>query len=149
MSVDESNKAHVRRIYLELFNQGKLEVADQCLAPDAVDHEPTPGFEGLPVPEALKALTQALRAAFPDLRFEINDLIAEGDKVAAYVTMRGTHLGEFMGVPATGKSVEYDIIDIIRLQDGMCTEHWGVDDQLGLLKQLGVIPEPEVAPAAV
>jgi steroid delta-isomerase-like uncharacterized protein len=79
-----------------------------------------------------------LRAAFPDLRVEINDLIAEGDKVVARNTVTGTHRGEFMGIPPTGRRVAYDEIFVVRFADGRIAETWGVVDLASLMRQLGV-----------
>jgi predicted ester cyclase len=82
------------------------------------------------------------RDAFPDLRFTAEDIIAEGDKVAARYTMRGTHQGEFMGVAPTGNRIEVTGIDIVRFEGGKMVEHWANSDELGMMQQLGVIPAP-------
>jgi predicted ester cyclase len=81
-------------------------------------------------------------AAFPDIHFRVDDLLAEGDLVAARVTVTGTHQGEFMGIPATGRSVEVDVMDFVSYRDGKGTAHWGVSDMVSLLQQLGVMPPP-------
>jgi predicted ester cyclase len=83
-----------------------------------------------------------LRSAFPDFKATIKQLIAEGDKVVLYMTWTGTQKGEFMGVPPTGKSISIDVIDIMRIAEGQFVEHWGVMDQMAMMQQLGVIPEP-------
>ncbi len=96
--MSEQNRAIVRRLYEEVFNQGNLGTADELLAPDARSHAgPSPG------PEGLKRHTSMLRAAFPDLHQSIEDVIAEGDKVVVRTTCTGTHVGEFMGIPPTGR----------------------------------------------
>jgi predicted ester cyclase len=83
-----------------------------------------------------------LRAAFPDLRAEIQDQFASGDKVVTRKTFHGTNDGEFVGMPPTGKKVSFDVIDILRLRDGQFVDHWNVVDALGLMRQLGAIPAP-------
>jgi predicted ester cyclase len=86
------------------------------------------------------------RAAFPDLRMEAQDVLASGDKVVARVRATGTHEGEFMGLPATGKGVDVQLIDIIGFgDDGLAREHWGVFDALSMMQQLGAIPGPPPA----
>ena len=81
------------------------------------------------------------RAAFPDLRMEVEDVIASGDKVVVRARATGTHKGEFMGMPATNKSIDAQLIDIMGMgADGLCHEHWGVVDQLAMMQQLGVVP---------
>jgi predicted ester cyclase len=80
------------------------------------------------------------RAAFPDLRCDVEDTLAEGDKVVIRSTMRGTHQGEFMGIPPTDKQFTASVIDIIRFDNGQAVEHWGNSDDLGMMQQLGVIP---------
>ena len=82
-------------------------------------------------------------AAFPDLRFEADDILASGDKVVGRVTATGTNTGDFLGMPATGKSMQIQLIDIIRFgADGLAHEHWGVADVMGMMQQLGVVPMP-------
>jgi steroid delta-isomerase-like uncharacterized protein len=136
MSADD-NKAALRRFYEEVLNGGNLEVADQLLAPDAVDH--TLGSRGL---QAYKQFLSSVHQAFPDMRVEVHDMIAEGDLVATRVTYSGTHQGEFLGVPATGRRIEVSGVDFLRMRDGRQAEHWGGPDMAGLLQQLGVIPAP-------
>ena len=83
-----------------------------------------------------------LRSAFPDLNATIEDMVAEGDKVAIRITWKGTQKGDFMGVPPTGKSVSFGVMDIVRVAEGKCVEHWGETDFMGLMQQLGAIPAP-------
>jgi steroid delta-isomerase-like uncharacterized protein len=87
-----------------------------------------------------------IRAAFPDGRTTIDDIIAEGDKVVVRATMKGTHKGEFMGIPATGKQVTISGIDVTRFVNGKSTEHWGQWDTLGMMQQVGVVPPPGQQP---
>jgi steroid delta-isomerase-like uncharacterized protein len=136
----EENKRAFRRTYEEVFNQGTLAVADEVVAPDCVDHEEHPG--NVPGPEAVRTVARMLRTAFPDLHFTIEELIAEGDLVAGRLTMRGTHDGPLMGMPPTGRQVEQAHMHFVRFRDGKAVEHWGVRDDVGLLRQLGLMPEP-------
>jgi steroid delta-isomerase-like uncharacterized protein len=135
--MSEQNKSIVRAIY-EVINTGNFSKVDQLIAADAVDHEAPPGAP--PGPAVLKEFVTTFRAAFPDLKISAEDMIADGDKVAARAVMRGTHKGEFMGVPATGKQFEIAGIDIIRFAGGKVVEHWGITDTLGLMQQLGAMP---------
>jgi steroid delta-isomerase-like uncharacterized protein len=135
--MSEQNKSIVRAIY-EVINTGDFSKVDQLIAPDAVDHEAPPGAPRGPA--VLKEFVTTFRAAFPDLKISAEDMIADGDKVASRAVMRGTHKGEFMGVPATGKKFEIAGIDIIRFAGGKVVEHWGITDTLGLMQQLGAMP---------
>ncbi len=136
----ENNKALVRRFYDEVMNQGNLDLIDELVAPDFVEHQV---FPGLPTtgPESVKAGIGMFRSAFPDLRMAADDMIAEGDKVAVRATMSGTHRGEFMGIPATNKSFSITAIDIVEIRDGKATAHWGEVDQGAMMEQLGLAPE--------
>jgi steroid delta-isomerase-like uncharacterized protein len=131
--------ATMRRLY-ELLSVGDIDGFGDLVAEDFVEQEETPGLE--PTKEGVKQLFRMYRAAFPDLRMEAQDILVSGDKVVARVRGTGTHHGEFMGMPATGKSVDVQLIDIIRFgDDGLAREHWGVFDSLAMMQQLGAIPE--------
>lgn len=136
----EENKALVRRVY-ETLNQalstGNLAVLDEVIARDAVDHNPGPGQA--PGLEGIKKAFGEFIVAFPDLHFTVEDMIAEGDKVAIRISTRGTHKGPFLGVPPTGKQVTQTGIDVLRIAGHKVVERWGEFDQLGLLQQLGVV----------
>jgi len=137
----EQNKALVRQMVEEMFNRGNIGRADEFLAPDFIEREELP--PGMPRDrEGVKQLTAMLRGAFPDFRATIDDMVAEGDKVVMRMTWRGTHKGEFMGIPPTGKSVSFGVIDIIRIAGGKFVEHWGQMDSMALMQQLGAIPAP-------
>jgi steroid delta-isomerase-like uncharacterized protein len=137
----EQNKALARQMVEEIFNRGNIGRADEFLTPDFVEREELP--PGIPRDrEGVKQLTAMLRGAFPDFRATIDDMVAEGDKVVMRMTWRGTHKGEFMGIPPTGKSVSFGVIDIIRIAGGKFVEHWGQMDSMGLMQQLGAIPAP-------
>ncbi len=138
----EENKAVVQRVYEQIFNQGNLDQIEELISPDMVDHEtPPPGMEGLEDIEVLRQFVKVSHDALPDLQFTVEDMIAEGEKVAARYTMRGTHQAEFMGVAPTGNRIEVTGIDIMRCEGGKIAEHWGNSDELGMMQQLGVIPE--------
>jgi steroid delta-isomerase-like uncharacterized protein len=132
------NNASIRRIY-DLINAGDIDGLGQWFADDFVEREELPG-----APSTKAGVLQFFRmliAAFPDFRMDVEDVITSGDKAVARVRVTGTHKGEFLGIPATGKSVAVNVIDIIRFgDDGLAQEHWGVLDQLALLQQLGAIP---------
>ena len=129
----------MRRLY-DLINAGDIDGFGELLADDFVEHEEMPGLE--PGKEGVIQLFHMYRAAFPDLRLEPQDVLVSGDKAVARVRATGTHQGEFLGMPATGKSVAVQLIDITRFgDDGLAREHWGVFDALALMQQLGAIPQ--------
>jgi steroid delta-isomerase-like uncharacterized protein len=139
MLTPEENKAQFRRTYEELLNGGNLAVAEELVAPNFVNHEAPRGKDlG---PESMRGVATMLRTAFPDLHFEIEELVAEGDTVAGRVTMRGTHEGPLMGMPATGRTVRQDHMHFVRFRDGKAVEHWGVRDDVTMMRQLGKFPE--------
>ena len=142
MSIAE-NKELVRRLLEDDISQGNEAVAERIIATDFFDHTNPPGMQhGL---DGHKAIVRLFRAAFPDQWWHIEDLIAEGDKVVARTTMRGTHTGDFFGIPPTGRRVELPGVHIMRIANGRIAEHWGSNDDLGMMRQLGVIPSPEAA----
>jgi steroid delta-isomerase-like uncharacterized protein len=131
-----------RRYYDEVLNQGRIELLDHLAARDYEEHDPLPG-QGTGR-EGLKDRVSALRRALGQT-FTVEDVIAAGDRVVVRWTATGRHVGDFMGMPASGRSFTIAGIDIHRFQDGRMAEHWHVVDQLALLQQLGVIPQPEDA----
>ena len=139
------NKAVVQRFYQEVLNQRKLEVLDQIAAEDYVEHDPFPG-QGNGRAD-LKARVASLHKAFNPLRFNVEDVIAEGDKVVVRWTNSGTDRGGFMGIPPTGREFGIAGIDIYVVRDGRLAEHWHVVDMLGHMQQLGLLPTPSGAPA--
>src|SRR4051812_22252763 len=135
----ESNKAVARRYWEELFSEGKLEVADEIVLDSwTIDNPGVP--HGLRGPEALKQLVMMFRTGVPDLKFQIDDMRAEGDRVVVRYTASGTHLGPLFGIPATGRVATMTGLAIDRLENGKLAERWGNFDTLGLLQQLGAIP---------
>ena len=138
MSLDE-NKRIVRRLVEEDLNSDDRDAADDIVAEDFFDHTNPPGMQhGL---EGHKKIGALFHAAFPDVKWTITEMIAEGDKVVVRLPMTATHLGEFFGIAPTGRKVEIDGIHILRVANGKVAEHWGVNDDLLLMKQLGVVPE--------
>ena len=133
----EQNKANARRFYEEVWNQGNLAIADELNAINFVDESLQPPVRSL---EDLKHFVTMYRTAFPDAHFTIEDIIAEGDKVAVRFTATGTHQGDLMGIAPTGKHVTATGISIIRYENGKAMEGWANFDDLGMLQQLGVIP---------
>ena len=138
MSDEDRNKALLRRFYEELWSQGDLETIPELVAENFVDHHPLPGAP--PGREGLAALVTTWRTAFPDMREMVEDLIAEGDKVVGRFTMRGTHSGQFMGVPPTGQRVTMSGIDIVRIAGGKIAQFWYGEHLLELMQQLGAVP---------
>jgi len=125
----------------ERINAGDIAGFGELVADDFVEHEGGPGLP--PTKEGTLEFFQILLAAFPDMRMDIEDLIASDDKTVARVKVTATHQGEFMAVPPTGASVEIQLIDIMRFDDaGLVCEHWGVTDMLALMQQIGVVPAP-------
>jgi len=136
----EQLKVMDRRFYQEVWSQGKLDVLDELMAATFDDHDepnPTDALEGL---EHAKYTIMEYRSAFPDIHFTVEDQIAEGEMVVTRWTARGTHTGEFRGIPPTGKGAMTTGISITRVVSGKFVEGWTIYDVLGLLQQLGVVP---------
>src|SRR5437588_2692916 len=131
-----------RRLLEETFNEGNLELIDQLVAPDAVNHDPAEPAQmrALRGPEVFKRTVQMYRAAFPDVRITVDDVIAAGDKVALRWHSEGTHRGELEGFAPTGVRGSVSGIGIDRWQDGKIVETWTEWDNLGLARQLGAAP---------
>lgn len=138
------NVATYRRWFDEGFSRGNADVADELYAPDYVTHSLPPDFP--PTLDGLKTFLRAFRAGMPDLHIAVEDVVAQGDRVAGRLTGRGTHTGTLFGMPATGRSATFSIMVIARFdQAGKWIEDWACWDQLGMLQQLGVIPAPAAA----
>jgi steroid delta-isomerase-like uncharacterized protein len=139
-SETDRNKAVIRRFVEEVQNHQDWEVYDELDDPDFVNLSAPPG---MPTDrETGKLFLQALAAAYPDISVTIDDMFAEGDRVVTRKTFTGTNSGEFMGVPATGRRVTLQYVDIMRVRDGRIVDHWNVLDQLSWMTQLGLLPEP-------
>lgn len=130
-------KAVGRRFYDEVFNSGDIAALDDILADDFVEHEEVPGFK--PDKAGVTEFFSMMHQAFPDISVEVEAMAVDGDQLLTHAVMRGTHRGEFMGIPATGRSVEVPLADRIRFRDGRAVEHWGVTDMMAMMEQLGVI----------
>lgn len=135
----EENARGSRRIIEEIFGAGKYELADELIAADARGHDPSLP-EALVGPEGVKDSARGYRAAFPDLKLTIEQVIAQGDDVAVRWTAKGTHKGELFGIAATGKEATVTGISIDRWANGKVAESWVNWDTLGLLQQLGAVP---------
>jgi steroid delta-isomerase-like uncharacterized protein len=134
-----SNADTMRQFY-DRLNAGDVEGFSALIADDLIEHEEV---EGLPqTKEGVIQFFEMFRAAFSDLRMEAEDIIEGGDKAWARIRITGTNDGEFMGMPATGKSVDLQAVDIVRFNaEGTAAEHWGVTDTMTMMQQLGVVPE--------
>ncbi len=137
----EENKALARRVIEELFNRGNLEAADELIAPDYVLHDPA-SPEEVRGPEGFKRFVGTFRTAFPDLHVTIEEQIAEGGKMVTRYTVRGTHQGELMGLPASGKRVTIVGAGVTHASGGKFVETWDHYDALGLMRQIGVVALP-------
>ena len=129
----------------QLFGAGRLDLAQELVAPHCIDHgaesrpDAQPGEGSAPTgPEAIKGTVRWLRAAFPDLDYHVDDALGDGDRVALRCTVRGTHKGDFLGQPPTGRRFEIQQIHIYRVQDGQIAEHWACRDDIAMLRQLGL-----------
>ena len=137
----EENKALARRWFEDLFNTGNLEVTDEIIAPDHVNHDPT--LPDIPTgPEGQKQIVNLYRGAFTNAHISVEDQLAEGDRVVTRWTGSGTHQGELMGVAPTGNQVRITGITINRVSGGKIVESWSNYDALGMMQQIGAIPEP-------
>jgi predicted ester cyclase len=141
----EANKAVYRRMVEEVVNQGNFDVVEELFHPDYVDHVAPPGTP--PGFEGVKAIFRMFRTGFPDVKFTIDQMIGEGDYVATLVHGEGTHTGQFIEFPPSGKHAVWRAVGFFRSEDGKIIEHGGIPALLGLLIQIGVIPPPKAASA--
>lgn len=135
----EENKIIVRRFFEEGPSKGNLTDADKLLSPDFSMHTPLPASPGI---KGIHEVIITCREAFEHLHVTVEDMIAEGDNVAARFTAHGVHKGDFMGLPATGKPIVMTGIEIFRIENGKIVELWGEANLLGLMQQLGIFPSP-------
>lgn len=138
--MSEENKEKARRFLEEAFNEGNLDVADELFTSDSVLHDPSLPEE-MRGPEGVKGYVQMYRSAFPDTNITVEDQLAEGERVVTRWTGRGTHQGELIGIPASGNQVEVSGITISRFEGGKIAEDWTNYDTLGMMQQIGAIPE--------
>ena len=137
----EENKRISRRVVEEGFSQGNVDVFDELVAESFVNHDTSAPPDLPPGREGLKELARFYKSAFPDAEVVVEDQIAEGDRVVTRYSARGTHQGDFAGIPATGRQVTVSGIGIDRIEGGKIVESWNEVNQLGMLQQLGAIPE--------
>ena len=134
----EENKEVMRRFISEVMEKKNPAAVDEFIAADYIEHSPIPGFaEGV---EGMKQMMGMFFGAFPDLHMQVEDVIAEGDKVVMRLKTEGTHQGEFMGIAATGKQVSFEEIHMMRIANGKMVEHWGIEDNMTMMQQMGIIP---------
>src|SRR5215207_3321576 len=146
MSAEES-KAVMRRFW-EVWEQGDIDCLDEVLAPDYVNH--TLAAPNLPSgPEGVKEVVSMFRSGMPDLRVVIEDMIAEGDRVATRYALEGTHGGDLFGIAPTGRHLSIKSMTVERLSEGKIVEHWRVTDELDMMRQLGAIGQPEDNPTSM
>jgi len=143
----QSPEALVRRLIEEGFNEGNLDVADELISPEMVEHQNF-GPNHAPGAEGVKAVIASLRRAFSDFHLAIDALAVDGDTVWLRMTGTGTNDGPFMGHPPTGRTMRTDVFDALRVEGDRIVEHWGVPDRLGTLFQLGLAQPPNRASAA-
>jgi steroid delta-isomerase-like uncharacterized protein len=134
----EAAKAVVRRNTEEVQGGGNFAVFEQLFADDFLDHTPQPGRT--PDKDGARQLYKILRAAFPDFHADIHWQLADGDRVTTYKTYHGTHRGEFLGVAPTGRKIQFETVDVMRVRNGQISEHWGVANLFSLMQQLGAWP---------
>ncbi|XIA62253.1 ester cyclase [Bradyrhizobium sp. TZ2] len=131
----DAAKAVVRRNTDEVQGGGNFELFDELFADDFLDHTPQPGRT--PDKSGALRLYKTLRSAFPDFHAEIHWQLADGDRVTTYKTYHGTHLGDFFGLAPTGRKIQFETVDVMRVRDGKISEHWGVANLFSLMQQLG------------
>jgi len=137
----DDNKALLKKFYEDVFNKHNVDAADQFIAKDAIDHNAMPGTK--PGLEGIKDEFRQFFAGFPDWTVTVDDMIAEGDKVVARVTIKGTNKGMMGGMAATNKAAQWGLIDIVRIKDGKLVERWGYGDDVAMMTQLGLMPGPQ------
>jgi steroid delta-isomerase-like uncharacterized protein len=140
--MSRAEMTRLNRRFAEVFSAGDVDALDELVAPDFIEHSPSPG-QG-PGRQGLKDWVGDFHAAFSDARYLIEDEIVEGDRIVVRSTISGRHTGDFLGVPATRKTFSVPSIDVVRVRDGRAVEHWGAFDSLAMLQQLGVTELPAV-----
>jgi steroid delta-isomerase-like uncharacterized protein len=138
MTSSAEAKAIVRRNTEDVQGKGDFVLFDQLFADDFVDHTPQPNM--VPDKEGVRGLYRGLREAFPDFHAVIHWQAAEGDLVTTFKTYHGTHTGTFLGIPPTGRKIQFETVDAMRVRNGKISEHWGVANLYSLLQQLGALP---------
>jgi steroid delta-isomerase-like uncharacterized protein len=142
MSIQDANKSLAKRFVEEVFNPGNMDIYDQLVADDYLNHNPP--IAGLPgTKQGFRQAVVLTRQAFPDVHVGIEDMLAEGDRVMFRDTVKATHKADFQGIPATDKRLTWTEMHFFRIAQGKIIEHWANFNQLGILVQLGVLPRPE------
>ena len=147
--VIERNKANVRKLLDEVINTGRIDLCGRYLAADRIDHQDY----GMPAGmadghEGFRGVLDGFLEAFPDLHLSTDFMVADDERLVVYITTEGTHRGSFMGAPATGRRFKVNGVDIFSFNDaGLVSAHWGVFDTLGVMMQLGLIPQPSMQAA--
>ncbi len=136
-------KELAQRFMDEVLNRGNMDALSEALTEDHLDHTPMPGVPERGI-EGVRRSLEMIRAAFPDLHQSIDEMVEEGDKLLILGTFTGTHQGDFMGIPATGKRVSVLGMDLVRIENGKFAEHWGLFDQASLMQQLGMLGQGAV-----
>jgi predicted ester cyclase len=144
--MSQSDIETMRRMATEVLSEGRIDVIDEVIAEDMNDHSMPPGSP--PGREGLKGFVTAFRQAFPDLHYEMEHEVSQGDIVVQHGYGTGTMKGDFMGMPATGKKACWSEMHILRMRDGKAVEHWSVVDMMSMLQQLGLAPTPGMEQAA-
>lgn len=139
MQADHQKRRVIERYFEEVWNQGKLDVLDELLARDYVNHSSSIA-DSPPGPAGVKPIVTAMRSAFPDLHYTIERMVIGSDAVAVRVRMTGTHEGEFFGIPPTGRPFDVTQTNIELFRDGKIVAHWRNTDELSLMRQLGQVP---------
>jgi len=138
MSVLQDNQQLIERYFERVWNQGFVNELDEMMDLNYINHSPgAPNPE--PGPKGLKPIIENMRSAFPDLHYVIHNMVVTDTQVAVHTTMKGTHLGDFFGLPATGKKISVFQMQIERIKNGKIVEHWRVTNDLELMKQLGQV----------
>ena len=138
--MSEENKALFRRFIDEVVNKHNVDVIDELMEPNFIEHNLPPG--AAPGVAGMKQFMGMFFSAFPDLKSTVGEMVAEGDKVVGFMTTTGTHKGDFMGIPASGKQFTMSEIHMVRIANGKAVEHWGLADDMAMMQQIGAIPAP-------
>jgi len=136
--LSEPSRELMRRLTAEVWDEGRLDVIDELIAEDLVDHIEVPGLEGSGR-ERYRANAQMVRTAFPDFRNPLDLIVAEGDIAVSYGRMVGTNTGEMMGMPPTGKAIDVPTFGMLRFRNGQAIERWGAHDNMEMMQQLGLL----------
>jgi steroid delta-isomerase-like uncharacterized protein len=142
--MSEQNKTVARRAIEEMFSGGNLGLAEELYSPEFVNHDPADDEDAHGI-DGIRARVEGYRAAFPDLNVTVEDILGEGDRVCTRWIARGTHEGDLEGLPATGRTMQIDGMSIDRIEDGKIVETWDNWDTIGMMRQLGAIPEEQAA----